>query len=559
VKKEITFDKKIFFLIIMLLLLFCVIANHKKYRTGDEVITYSMANSDFDGWMLPEGKTAKYLRERVHGENFFHTCKNVCCVVLDVAKNRMNAEYFTLPDVETPIWISGDEVRGWFDLNATGRDNRRFNYMSVYYGGLIDADNPCLYPALVHTVASAFYQYSNSNWCAYVVNIISMVVVLYSIVKICKLCRITRLHTIWILCMYGTMYGTLEMVANKRAYCLLTAFVMMLTYIHIKILDKLENNECVKKEWLGLVLLNAGGIAAQYLYAVVAFCFFICTAVIMMKRKCQNSYLWRYIFTMASGILLGAIFSPMFLKGVVTRFGTNSVEKIKVGWFTLFKEALVSFLKQWSNAGILIAGIGIVVIILGIQNRKELNCNLKILMQFSITYLLIEFLLVREFDRYLWCILPILAIVFGEIFLQGLNIESSRNSYIIAGVVSVIAITNICSLWTQMNIYNAREAEKHRIMEQKLNSNCIFVHNYASGYADLPMLQYFDWNMNYEVGTTKLEEQLGDERIGDSVIVHFSNTCSDYELITELLKRKRLTEVSLLYEDGKTMIYEYRK
>lgn len=54
------------------------------YWNGDEVITYSMANSNYDGWMFSSGRVGEYIKNKIIADNLIDTGKNFVGFALDL-------------------------------------------------------------------------------------------------------------------------------------------------------------------------------------------------------------------------------------------------------------------------------------------------------------------------------------------------------------------------------------------------------------------------------------------------------------------------------------------
>ena len=92
--------------IFFVITLSAVLMKMDHYVTGDEVITYSMANSYKKGWMFSSGRVVEYLKNEVVTDSIGGTSANTIAFVKDLLGNFRSARYFTYPRPNETGWYS---------------------------------------------------------------------------------------------------------------------------------------------------------------------------------------------------------------------------------------------------------------------------------------------------------------------------------------------------------------------------------------------------------------------------------------------------------------------
>ena len=135
--------------IVILLFLAFVIEYTDNYFSGDEVVTYSMANNDKSGFVFSDGRVSNYLKNEV-----FVGDSNIIIklgeVASDLIKRRGAASILTYPrDPEVELY-SKQDVEDWF----LKRNDERFNVFSTWLHSVSDDGNSWLYYSLVNVSSS---------------------------------------------------------------------------------------------------------------------------------------------------------------------------------------------------------------------------------------------------------------------------------------------------------------------------------------------------------------------------------------------------------------------
>mgnify|MGYP006987522207 FL=1 len=112
-----------------------------RYWVGDEVVTYGMANSTSQGWMLSTGRIRAYFEDEILTDSAQQTMKNIVTFGKDLAENRRGAAYFSYPRPGESGWYGKKQISDWFSIGK----NERFHLGDVYLNAMGDDANSYLY------------------------------------------------------------------------------------------------------------------------------------------------------------------------------------------------------------------------------------------------------------------------------------------------------------------------------------------------------------------------------------------------------------------------------
>lgn len=282
-------------LVISILAIYCMNLDH--YWSGDEVITYSMANSDYDGWMLSGGRVSDYVKNEILGETFSKTLDNFVDFVKDLMIHGNKAAYFSYPRPAETGWYHLPEVQDWFQV----QEKERFHYGSVYVNAMGDDANSFLYYSLVHTVGSFFTHISGTAWAAFIVNLIALLVTVLLLWKIsCKMGISQERGLAAVIC-YGTSGACLLQVTTLRAYMAASVFQLAMFLLHLDLLEAVETEDRtkIKKIMLWAIPVYVFGYVTHYTMLFWAAVLGLNTVICLLKKKNAQKRQWikRYIMT----------------------------------------------------------------------------------------------------------------------------------------------------------------------------------------------------------------------------------------------------------------------
>ena len=221
------------------------------------------------------------------------------------------------------IWHSKEYYEDYLTVN----ENERNNFLPVYENQKNDVHPPLYY--LLLRIAMEFYIDSYSKWSGIILNIIIYVFItifMYLIIKKLLEGNDEYKEKSAILALISSL--TLSSITNViyiRMYALSTLNIVITTYLHLKLLDKKENNY---KLLLAIGIFALTGSLTHYYYLFYLAILFIMFVIKYLKEK-KYKELGKYIGTIALAGIISLIIFPysiqhMFFgyrgQGVISNF-----------------------------------------------------------------------------------------------------------------------------------------------------------------------------------------------------------------------------------------------
>ncbi|MDR0220471.1 MAG: glycosyltransferase family 39 protein [Lachnospiraceae bacterium] len=185
-----------------------------------------------------------------------------------------------------------DIIDAWRAVDSNHSFDFAIPFNSTAFEG--DPSNPPFYLMLVHFVYSLVPDYF-SNWPALVINFVALTLTAYSVFFIAREIWADDLAALFVMAVFGTMYGVVNMAVYLRTYCLLMLWAGLLVLWHLR----------EKKNHLFLVLLAVfGGITHYYFFVLLAFTALYYGISLIIAKKWGA--IWLYIGSMliAAGLFL---------------------------------------------------------------------------------------------------------------------------------------------------------------------------------------------------------------------------------------------------------------
>lgn len=248
--------------------------------------------------------------------------------------NNAEEYLFVGPWMLEDHWTSTSLLKNYMSVQK----GQAFNYKMVWKHQADDV-HPPLYYVLIHTVSSFFID-SYSNAIGYFINFIFMLGIL-SIVYLIEmkyLFKNEKLYSLLGCFLLIFTAGILEIICVIRMYTMLIFFVLLTTYILMRILD---HKGIGKKEVALLFGTSLCGALTHYFYYMFAFFPALFALVYMISKKWSAKDVLKYIFTWIGGISSALLVFPYTINHVLnTNRGIEIQESFAGGWdnFTsLFK------------------------------------------------------------------------------------------------------------------------------------------------------------------------------------------------------------------------------
>ncbi|MCM1304042.1 MAG: hypothetical protein NC305_08685 [Lachnospiraceae bacterium] len=296
---------------------FCFFVSCKQGYHMDELLSFELANAEFNPWIVPtqpEGRLARFVHNEIDGETFGETMGNLAETVKDVLENRGNSKLLTYTaDVyEEPVWITSEQFQ---DYITVGPEDA-FNYLSVYFN-VKDDNHPPLHFMLLHTVSSLF-QGRISPWMGCAINIAAVLWVMALLYRICRMAaprlgleKEGRRLGLMTALFYGLSTGALVTVLLIRMYGVLTLWCVLSFYL---ILKKWQDASFDRKNGR-LILVTMLGFWTQYYF--LFYCLLLAAvASVYLGKSGRRRELFCFVRSMVAAALVGLLAFPFAIGDV---------------------------------------------------------------------------------------------------------------------------------------------------------------------------------------------------------------------------------------------------
>lgn len=265
--KKVTLKASVIILAVMILLQIIIVSvtlvTQKENYHSDEPWSYGLANSFYKPFLF--------------GETHTGNC-------------QLNAS----------AWLTGDDLHNYL----TVQKGERFRFDSVWYNQALDVHPPLFY-CLLHFISSLFPD-SFSNWYAFAINILAMLVGQIFLFKTAsRLCR-SDIAALIVCAVWGFSQGFVNLNVYLRMYSLLTMFAIMLLYCHVRLYT--EEGSFVKNMIMTAVVTFLGALTHHYFLAF-AFIWAACFCFYYLFSK-KFTELFRYAYSMIISVMLSLVVFP---------------------------------------------------------------------------------------------------------------------------------------------------------------------------------------------------------------------------------------------------------
>lgn len=537
-------------IVISVVMLFWI--NQKEGFHEDEIFSYGSSNYKYDNVFQRYGLKDE-LNQIIFDDILKENTINQAIYYLK-NPNKFMEKYEEKVEQEVPIWKSKEEAKDYLTI---GREDI-FNYASVYYNQSRDVHPPLFY-FTVHLVSTIFF----GQFSKYIIFMINLTYLILSFIVIRKILTIInkKYLSIPIIILYGLSIGSTSVMMFLRMYQMLTFFVLLSLYIHIKIIK--NDYEIDKKNRNYLVLTTIVGFLTQYYFCIFAFFEFITLIILLIKnRKYDNlkKYIKYHIISASIGILIfpASIYHIFFsYRGMGAEIKINFLERI----IMYFKEICYSF-SIIEPLGLII----IIALIIGYIFTK--NKYIKFIAIPTIASYLIICLIAPQMSnttiiRYISFIIPLLSMI------TILILEEISNKIIKNRKISIIAIIIIVSCLSIYGIVTNQPRflikgynEILEIAEENKDKKLISIWDNNYTYiSSLPEFLIYEKTLIINANQDSFEILKNDTEIGNEVIVSVKKWLNYNEIIKEIMDYTKMNQFEILKnsDEVQTIIYKLER
>lgn len=512
------------FVILILVIAVTTAMYFNDFRNGDEVLTYSGANSSGNIWMFSVDK----------------------------------------------IWYSGQEIKNFLSVSP----ENRFDYRSVVSNSLLDSGNNFLYYLFVHTVSSMVPEYSFSKWCGFFVNIIFFIGTLLILFKLGKIYLLSKNLSFVVLLLYLCMNG-LRIVTFLRSYQMLIFFTLFLFYRHLLLCGYMEGKEGCKPKCHDFALIGFICILSfwsSFLTSVIVLVLGVIIVFHLIKnikhKNVVKQIFLPYLFTITISTMIALLGIPTFLSMMLDKLRGDSGNKSLIADTVI---AISNFLiEMFGNHVTLLMTLLFGFVVTVHEYRKgrrfsNLDSKWQMLILFMIGYLLVSAILTRSGARYLWPVFPFILILFGK-YLQNIYDKNLIlwKKFLLALLVIVICASGIYSYQYQKfqsEIYFIQR-DRREAIENSGEDIAVFIRNHGMGYDYVPLLMNFSDVMVIERPTQDYRNYNNELMLQNSesiCVINVSGLDVNSDIEDWLSSELGYIEFDVLYTVKSQTIYRFRK
>ncbi|MBR3825264.1 MAG: hypothetical protein IKJ39_08700 [Lachnospiraceae bacterium] len=544
-------------IIIGILVIQLVFAFQKEGYHMDELISFEMANAEYNPWIVPTqpvGRLAKFVQEEIEADSLGEKLGNISNTIMDVVKNRGNSKMLSYKaDVyEEPVWISSAQFRDY--LTTDGTDN--FNYLSVYFN-VKDDNHPPVHFMLLHTISSLFVGKIHPVMgcvinifmiigCAVILMKCGMLLDRYGITSDRKGMRLGVVAAIF----YGCSQASVATMLLIRMYAVLTFLCLLTFYLHM---NKWWGKNFDKKNKL-LIFVTVMGFWTQYFF--LFYCIAISLLVVLaLWRHKRVRELIIYIRTMVIAAIIGVAGFPFAISDVFSSSrGVEALGNLR-GGIRDYIQRLATFGRilldrcfgNWLIGLIFVVASLIVLIFMFIKHKAYRTEILLYFVPVLVYFLLATKMSPMYVDRYVMAIFPF--VISWLVF--ALSVKSPSAGKTIRTVVGcLLACYCLIQLLTYDGSYLYRGyQEQVAVAKEYKEKSCICLYE-GSGYYD-NLMEF----TNYEKTLLVTPEELKNRKDMASVLYNtefvmvVKNTVSQ-EQVEEILNQYDWNIKEILIEEG---------
>lgn len=555
--------------------------SHKKGYHMDELLSFELANAQFNPWIVPtqpQGRLAKFVENELQGENLGETFSNLWDTVQDVLQNRGSSKILTYQaDVyEEPVWIERQQFIDYVTVDGRGA----FNYLSVYFN-VKDDNHPPLHFMVLHTVSSIF-QGKLSPFMGCSINLVCVMGIMMLLMWLGRRLmallgqeRLGRLAGILAALSYGLSGGALNTTLLIRMYAMLTFWAMALLAIHIRKLYDAEDGFGRKNQWLILVTLS--GFWTQYFFLFYCLMLASVTAVLLWRWE-RKKELVCYVRSMVLAAVIGVACFPFAVSDVfASGRGVEALDNLSAG-LSGYGTRLWAFLQIvaartgdgafWALAVVCVGAVAVLGT-KGLQTANPTNSAKSTGMQLWLLLILpvgVYFLLAARMspymvDRYMMLLFPMatLVLVIAAFSIGARAIQAYRQrelSPIRMGLAGCLAVT-LMIVWVLMRLqtpliryqdnylYTAYQGQE-AVSENYADWDCICVCEGVGYYGNLPEFMNYQRTLLVTMEELEHRKEIASINSLDEVVV-LSKQEDEERLCTVLREKYGFDQVETLW------------
>lgn len=434
-------------------------------------------------------------------------------------------------------WHSKEYYIDYLSIN----EDEKWDWTPVYENQKNDV-HPPLYYLLLRT-AAMFTIGNFTKWTGIILNIIIWIFSSILVYFIAKELFKNQKMALFTCLIAGLTLGALETTAYIRMYELANLFVLLITYLHIKLYEK---QEIKAKDLITIgISILLGSLTHYYVIVYTAILFIIFVVKYITKKQYKN--LIKYVACFAIAAVLSILIFPHSLQHMFGGYRGDEAKGNLLNLENLFSNlAIYLYILTKNIFGRLAVVVIITYIILYIRKRREVisdNEKINLLLIPTVLY----FILIAQISSYkeLRYIMPIISTsviitiyMFYQLLKKYVNVKKAQNIVIILFIIIIISPiftkVNLDFTYTKMNHLADKIREKSDIP-----ALYIFNENNIRFLDDIYIFTILDesYIMKYSQTTIEnIQEVLKEKDTSKGLILVFNEGVEAEEITKQILE-----------------------
>ena len=541
---------------VFLVLVFPIVLELRDFSlSGDEAVTYSMANNSDGGFVFSEGRVAAYFRDYIVSDSVSGFLSNLKREASDVLTNRRSARFFqyeTDPEVK---YYTQDQMADWFEK----RDYERFNLYDTWLFAQSDDANSYLYYSLLNICCSVFPSISAEKWSGFLLNYVLYLVLLWLFYRLARHLDTEPVPAAVFTVLLACSYEVLNKVIYIRTYVLAMCFVVLLTILHVRYWKQCANSEATDKIhlWVFIPVVVAAYIS-HYTTAFYTASLSVATVIHLLRTGRKKQTVHYVLIILLSGIL-ALLADPVSVPGMLSKLLGGSGGG---GASAFLREAGDYFLMS------LIPGIPMAVWLIAVllvsyiryPRNGKFSAEYKILLGAVCIFLVIILAGIKG-ARYLSAATPILLLLLELYFYRRIAVfqKPVYTSGIAAITVCIYLLSSGVCAFHDIDQANRSALKKEEVISSVSDRTCIFLRNRRSGYENAWYLPRFSAAQVITLSTENWEAMVDRKALENDEIIVIVDPSAEEMIPEEWFAANSLKQSECLLQDESADIYVYRK
>ena len=521
--------------------------------SGDEIISYSMANNSDGGFIFSEGRVAGFLKDKVITDNPVTTFSNLIAQGMDVLKRRSSSDFFTYePDPEVRYYTH-DEMADWMEK----RNYELFNLPTTWLHSMSDESNSYFYYSLLNIISSLFPSISGTKWGGFILNYLIYLALLFVFYKLTGEFECSPGERMFLTLLLGTACDVISRICLIRAYLLAMMMCTVLALMHVRLWKQVEADKRIFMKWIIPVTVLA--IFSHYSNGLAIISFALPTLILLRKNQRKKDAL-RYCLFTGVGILIAILLDPFSIAGLLMKFVDESSSPAGNLLNDLANYYTVTLIPGTSLVLLIAVTLYNVIIrkrLISIKNFRYLQIAGYLLISIILCTILILF--GTKLARYLSILTPSCILLIGLLGIWNCRCLRENTSSAIVNGMSILFFLLTAGLNGYHSIQSFREnnAEASALrnaIAQVSDQSCILLRNRRSAYGHVPEISQFRNCQVITLSSENWESLVTEENLENNMILIVCGIEKD-NIPEDWLKAHHYSVLSPIYDtDGLVIV-----